>query len=110
MSLTKQDLKSIEEITSKKVDELAIITAKGFSEVHKILNDHTKKLDEIIDRVSHLEFIVSNLQTRLEIVEQSLSRFSESNREDIDALYYETSILKKRLKKVELKLVSLGHK
>ncbi len=63
-----------------------------------------------LERLKELKSIVANLQTRLEAVEQSLSRFSESNREDIDAFYIETHQLKKRLDKVELKLVSLSHK
>ncbi|KKP89008.1 MAG: hypothetical protein UR93_C0004G0001 [Berkelbacteria bacterium GW2011_GWA2_35_9] len=63
-----------------------------------------------LKRLEKLGLIVANMQTRLEVVEQKLSKIAESNKEDTTALYEETDLLKKRLKKLELKILALSHK
>ncbi|OIP06124.1 hypothetical protein COS66_00580 [Candidatus Berkelbacteria bacterium CG06_land_8_20_14_3_00_43_10] len=120
MPLTKDDLHQIENIVSTKVDELAEITAHGFGEVHKILNEHGKILNEhgkilnehsqmfkeIKEDISEIRSELRIIRRDIEILTNRVDQVALASRQDTDVLYTEIEKLKKRIKALEIKVVS----
>ena len=113
MPLTKDDLHQIENIVSTKVDELAEITAHGFGEVHKILNEHGKILNEHSQMFKEIKEDISEIRSELRIIRRDIEILTNrvdqvalASRQDTDVLYTEIEKLKKRIKALEIKVVS----
>lgn len=127
MSLTKNDLNQIEKIVSTKVDELAEITAHGFSEVHSKLKEHDKefakinhvlkqhdkefaKINQALDNHSiefrSIQSELISISNRVGELENKIDRLFKMEDEDTRLVFSEIEKLKKRIKAIEIKVVS----
>lgn len=55
MALTKEDLKEIKKITDEAVDNLALITKRGFDEIEIVLSSHSAYFSQIERNFENLE-------------------------------------------------------
>lgn len=119
-NLMEKGFKDSDKRTNDKIDNLARITAKGFSEVHTEINDVktemregfkqvNKRFEKVDQRFEQIDGHFLNVDARLDRLEMDMTELRKEVRFIRDQLSenisrYEYKQLEKRLHKIEIKL------
>ncbi|NCO44433.1 hypothetical protein GW889_02810, partial [Candidatus Berkelbacteria bacterium] len=79
---------------------------KILNEHGKILNEHSQMFKEIKEDISEIRSELRIIRRDIEILTNRVDQVALASRQDTDVLYTEIEKLKKRIKALEIKVVS----